>query len=124
MREKAKRQIDEARGFYWWTNEKYHPVRTLKQNSYWFVAYVPALADFLSACFGETWTEEDAHDWAKRAWLPVVVRHMPNGDEFRMPMRSRDLTTKEFAEMVDQCKLMLGEAGIEIPERECFEKEK
>lgn len=121
VREDRISEIKERRGFWWWTCEKFHPSVTRKQRGYWFAVVVVYLADFLTEGMGEIWTEDQAHDFAKAFWLPPAVRVMPDGTEYRSPMSTKDLTTKEFAQLVDSCVLWLGEQGTYVPKPNEFE---
>lgn len=118
----AQNEVKEARGFYFYALKKWYRPRTLKQNRYWWAICIPYLADFLAEGTGESWTEDETHTFAKRFWLPPVVKMMPDGGEYRTEPSTTTLTSKEFATLVDCCTLWLGEQGVDVPPPSAFEK--
>lgn len=122
VREAVQLTAKEARGFYWITVEKYHPVRTLKQNRYYWSVCLDYLADFLTEGTGEPWDDDMAHEFSKALWLQPVIRVLPNGSEYRAVRSTKSLTTKDFAQMVDSLILFLAENGVEVPPPKRFEK--
>jgi hypothetical protein len=94
------------------TVERQGRKRSLKQNNYYWVAVVPAIADFLRTHTPDA-TEEDAHELLKREFNP---RHIKTAKgTFKIGASTTKMTTNDFTEYVMRIQQWADENGVFIP---------
>lgn len=87
---------------------RYRPRRSDAQNRYYWAVVVPMFADFLREQ-GEQYTNEDAHEVLKAAWLRKSI-HKPDGELLCESIGSTaKLTTSEFIDYIDRCVVWLAD---------------
>jgi hypothetical protein len=90
--------------------------RSLNQNSWYWVAVVPAVAQYLSEATGREFSDEQAHYVLKSAFIGVV--ETPLG---LIPLESKTLTTEEFAAYCEKIRAhCASEWGFTIPGPEAY----
>ncbi len=86
-------------------------IRTIRQNSRHWSVLIPLLGHYLSKTRDVPLSKEQVHAVAVSAFLGCEETELGLA-----PMRTRDLTTKQFAHMDEQIALFLMEKGYPIPE--------
>lgn len=76
------------------------PVRSVKQNAFYHVAYVEPITRALREAGTET-THEITHEWLARKYLPSAPIIMPDGVEILRRKSTTELTSSEFTEYLE-----------------------
>lgn len=93
--------------------------RSLNQNSWFWVAIVPAVANYLSEATGNEFSDDQAHYLLKSVFIGVI--ETPLGP---VPKSSKTLTTEEFSTFCEKIRAhCASEWGFTIPGPEKFWEE-
>lgn len=108
-------------GYYTIKVTKDKKVRSILQNAYYWGGVIPIIQEAMKEQWGEvlpvTATKEYIHELLKGRYLFYEVCIPDTGEVIKMPRSTTDLSTTEFNEYIDLCRMWAMEnLGIDIPE--------
>jgi hypothetical protein len=118
LRGRIMRHVAKLEGWAWLMIEPAKRARSLSQNAWYWACVIPALRDALNS-YGVSQhplNSDEAHDWAKLAFLPPVTVNA-GGITRHLPAPSKTLTTEQFGELCEKCRaLVLKMTGEDVPD--------
>lgn len=111
------RNVAKAKGRHYVCLEPVRSIRSLKANSYYWGIVLPYVSPIISELYGESFTDEEAHELLKRTFLPSrEVTNHETGETVELTSTTTNKDSKEFAEYVDKIILFCAENGVAVPD--------